>query len=565
MNLIAARESDQRRRVLTETIQVSEPEPTEPPGSENGGLYRQLLDSVPYPAMLVRSDHRVLAANRAAYGMGIGTAALCPQDESIVGGDGRPAEERECQSAGIKARELHRAGESLAAGQPLHREEDLGGRVWETWWMPLRDDVFLHCAFDITERRQLESEQERVRSAHGVHSQTIMRCNLELEEALTRAKSAEEALRERRDRAEEYLNIVGVMLAIVNTDENVALINRKGREILEYEEEELIGRNWFDTLVPRKRREETRKAFHRMLGGEEAALLDGEDSLVARHGDVKTIEFNSTAIRDRAGQVTGVLLSGKDVTELRRTRELLQHSQLLASLGEMTAGIAHEVNNPLGSILLYSELMATADVPPEIKKDLKVIHEEARRATQVMTDLLTYSRREKSSVRRLDLHRILRKMLDMRRYTERIRNISATTSFQEGPLHVRGDAPQLMQLFMNLMLNAEEALREAGGGHITISTCKEGDWARVSVSDNGIGIPPEDLGHVFYPFFTTRWMANGTGLGLSTCYGIATDHNGLIHAENNSTGGATFTVELPLAKGRQRQTRGAKMATAPKE
>ena len=289
-------------------------------------------------------------------------------------------------------------------------------------------------------------------------------------------------------------------------------------------------------------------------------VTEGEvvPELIIRNGNMKMLECHDTQVKDPVERVTEVMIPGEDVTALRKTRELLQHSQLLASLGEMTAGIAHEVNNPLGSILLYSELMMAADSPPEIKRDLKVIHEEAKRATKVMTDLLTYSRREKSTMRRLDLNRILHKMLDMRRYTERIRNITATTSFQDGPLHVRGDASQLMQLFMNLMLNAEESLSEADGGNIMVSTCKEGEWARVSVSDNGTGIPPENLTHMFYPFFTTKRMTNGTGLELSTCYSIVTDHNGLIHAENNSMGGATFTVELPLAgtrKGtRQRQT-----------
>jgi signal transduction histidine kinase len=260
--------------------------------------------------------------------------------------------------------------------------------------------------------------------------------------------------------------------------------------------------------------------------------------------------------KDPVERVTEALISREDATALRKTRELLQHSQLLASLGEMTASIAHEVNNPLGSILLYSELMIAADSPPEIKRDLKVIHEEAKRATKVMTDLLTYSHREKSTMCRLDLNRILLKMLDMRQYTERIRNITATTSFQDHTLNVRGDASQVMQLFMNLLLNAEESLSESGGGNIIVSTCTEGEWARVSISDNGTGIPPENLSHMFYPFFTTKRMTNSTGLKLSTCYSIVTDHNGLIHAENNSIGGATFTVELPLA-GTRRKVRAS--------
>jgi len=411
--------------------------------------------------------------------------------------------------------------------------------------------------------------QARIAPACEKSNQDIMASDPESEIALTRAKNAEAALLDEKYRAEQYLNIVSEMLVIVDVNEKITMINRRGREILGYKEGELIGRNWFNTVVPRKGREKKRKVFHTMLVGEDTDFGKSEDLLITKHGEHKMLELGNTLVKDPAGQVSGVLISGEDNTEMRKARELLQHSQLLASLGEMTAGIAHEVNNPLGSILLYSELMMATNSPPEIKQDLKIIHEEAKRATKVMTDLLAYSRREKSSVRRLDLHKILGKMLDMRQYTEKIKNIAAATCFQDSPLCVKGDASHLLQLFMNLMLNAEESLVEAGGGTITVSTCEEGDWAKVSVSDTGVGIPSENLNHVFYPFFTTKRIKNGTGLGLSTCYSIVTDHNGLIHAENNSEGGATFTVELPLAAARKRirqqQTRGAAMATPPPE
>jgi len=411
----------------------------------------------------------------------------------------------------------------------------------------------------------LWAEQDKISFEYEDLCHVCMKSDLKIEHTLARVKDAETALEKEKLRTEQYLDIVREMLAIVDANEKIVMVNRRGWEILGYEQEELLGQNWFNILVPKQERERKRKTFHNMLAGNSVDFSTGEDLLTTKHGDIKMVDLNNTLVTDPDGQVTGVLISGEDVTELRKTRELLQHSQLLASLGEMTAGIAHEVNNPLGSILLYSELMMATDSPPEIKRDLKVIHEEAKRATKVMTDLLAYSRREKSSVRRLDLHKILGKMLEMRQYTEKIKNIYANTSFQSSPLYIKGDASQLMQLFMNLMLNAEESLIEAGGGNIMVSTCEEGGWAKISVSDNGIGIPSENLNHVFYPFFTTKRLKNGTGLGLSTCYSIVTDHKGLIHAENNSKGGATFTIELPLTGTRkkihQRQTKRAAMAT----
>ncbi len=141
----------------------------------------------------------------------------------------------------------------------------------------------------------------------------------------------------------------------------------------------------------------------------------------------------------------------------------------------------------------------------------------------------------------------------MRRYQEKVQNITVSTEFVERPCYAKVDSSQLTQVFVNLMLNAEEALRESKGGSIIITTRIDEEWAKVSIADNGIGIPEENLSQIFHPFFTTKQVGEGTGLGLSTCYGIVTGHSGLIHAENNGMGGATFTVELPLAKTQRRE------------
>ena len=125
-----------------------------------------------------------------------------------------------------------------------------------------------------------------------------------------------------------------------------------------------------------------------------------------------------------------------------------------------------------------------------------------------------------------------------------------------------GNSSQLTQLFMNLMLNAEEALGETKGGNISVTTRIDKGWAKISVADNGTGIPQENLKQILYPFFTTRPTGKGTGLGLSTCYGIVTAHKGLIRAEKNETGGATFIIELPLARARKQRKSQTALAVA---
>ncbi len=241
----------------------------------------------------------------------------------------------------------------------------------------------------------------------------------------------------------------------------------------------------------------------------------------------------------------------QDITDRKRMEAQLRQSQLLASLGEMTAGIAHEVNNPLSAILLYSELIDQNGFLPAAKRDLGVIRNEAKRASIIMKDLLTYSRKVQPVTRRQDVHRSLTKVLQMRRYQEQVRNINVTASLASGPLRVAVNTPQLTQVFMNLIINAEEAIEDSDDKRIVVTTEADGDRVRISIADSGVGIPEENLPRLFVPFFSTKPTGKGTGLGLATCHGIVTAHGGQIKAENNDMGGATFVVELPLSKSRQ--------------
>jgi PAS domain S-box-containing protein len=268
-----------------------------------------------------------------------------------------------------------------------------------------------------------------------------------------------------------------------------------------------------------------------------------------KNGSIICTETKLTFLRNQKEKAIGILGVTRDITNRKRMEEHLKQSELLASLGKMTAGIAHEVNNPLGSILLFSELMMKSKLPADTKKDLRVIHDEAKRAAKVMSDLLTYSLSGRNKSELLDLHQIIYKVIDMRVYTETVQNISVSLDLTDHPLYVYGDKSQLSRVFMNIMLNAEEAMVDKNGGNISIITRSDNNWSKISIADDGIGIPEENLGQIFYPFFTTKKIGEGTGLGLSTCYGIITSHGGLIHAENNDMGGVTIIVELPLTRG----------------
>lgn len=375
----------------------------------------------------------------------------------------------------------------------------------------------------------------------------------EMEVSETMWKRIAEALQASEERYRLLANNVTDIIWTMDMDLRFSYVSPSCARILGHSAEELMAQTLAEILTPdsfqialKTLAEEITMENMEQRGSSQSWVMELE--LRCKDGSTLWSETKTTFLRDTDGQAIGILGITRDITERKRMQEQLQQSQLQLSLGKMVSGIAHEVNNPLGSILLYSELLLKGDVPHQIKKDLRVIHDEAKRAARIMTDLLTYSLKANSKVRRSDLHRIVNKVLEMRRYTEKVHNISVSTNLTDGPLYVRGDSSQLTQVFINLMLNAEEVLKECNGGNIIITTQVNGRWAKVSIADDGTGIPEENLAQVFHPFFTTKKVGEGTGLGLSTCYGIINAHGGLIRAENNEMGGATFTVELPISK-----------------
>ena len=358
-------------------------------------------------------------------------------------------------------------------------------------------------------------------------------------------KQAEEHLRASEEKLRLTFESMAEGIVVTDLDADIIQVNEAVVRMHGYaDREELIGHSII-RLVAKQDHTTVMRSLETTL--EEGYTKDFECTSLGNNGNEFPVRLRTAVLKDASGGPTGFVVIIEDATERKKMEDQLRHSQLLASLGEMTAGIAHEVNNPLQSVLLYSDLLMAENIPTQSKNDLKVLRNEAKRAAHIMTDLLTYSRRAASQERRIDLHRVIGRVLSMRRYAQTVQNVTVTANLMDGSLPVRGDASQLTQVFMNLIVNAEEALTESENKTIVVTSAVYGEWVKVSITDSGIGIPAENLNQVFYPFFTTKHEVKGTGLGLSTCYGIVTDHGGLVYATNNQMGGATFTVELPLA------------------
>ncbi|KAF0108723.1 MAG: integral membrane sensor signal transduction histidine kinase [Anaerolineaceae bacterium] len=238
---------------------------------------------------------------------------------------------------------------------------------------------------------------------------------------------------------------------------------------------------------------------------------------------------------------------------LRSTREQLIHSENLASLGQLAAGVAHELNNPLATVLLYSESMLKerAEADPD-NKDLRTIVSETKRCKRIVSDLLNFARQNQVVAQPTDIHAIIDELLEIAPRRIKTVKVDFVKDFDPNLPIIEGDPIQLRQVLSNLLINAVEAMPE--GGAVTICTRTEPPgMITIEIQDTGVGIPPESLNKLFAPFFTTKPMGKGIGLGLSIVYGIVKMHSGQIRAKSQVNKGTTFTINLPIHLSPSRQ------------
>jgi len=370
-------------------------------------------------------------------------------------------------------------------------------------------------------------------------------------------KRAEEAIKRSYEFSKTILNSMNDTVSIINVhDYSIVGVNNAFLKLLGVAEEEVIGKTCY--AITHYRSEPC------IPPDDICPLLDtvtsGEHS-VAEHvhycadGEKIYVDVSTSPIKDEEGRVIQVVHVVRDITERKQREEKLIMTQRLASIGELASGIAHELNNPLTGVIGFSGLLLQKDVPDDIREDIKVIHHEAKRAVEVVKNLLTFARKHTPVRQLVNINSLIEKVLELRAYEQRVSNIQVITSFAPDLPQIMADYFQLQQVFLNIVINAEYFMTEAHNkGTLTITTERVGDIIRASFADDGPGIAKENLGHIFDPFFTTKEVGKGTGLGLSICHGIITEHGGNVYAESELGKGATFVVELHVVDHSNGQT-----------
>ena len=233
--------------------------------------------------------------------------------------------------------------------------------------------------------------------------------------------------------------------------------------------------------------------------------------------------------------------------ELQDSFEQIKRADRLSAIGQLSASLAHEIRNPLGSIEGAASLLEQDGTPQDIRhKSLAVIRKEVQRLNRLLTNLLDFARPRRPEFRDVDMRVVVDSVVALVAHSARQANVEIRRSFPESLGPVECDAEQLKQVLLNLTINAIQAMPE--GGRLDLALAATPGGIRITVSDEGGGIPAEDMDHIFDPFFTTK--AHGTGLGLSVAQQIANQHGGLLAAARNAEGGMTFRVELPARHGR---------------
>jgi PAS domain S-box-containing protein len=362
---------------------------------------------------------------------------------------------------------------------------------------------------------------------------------------VTEQREMERRLHREQEFAGRLMDSFPDLVIALDAEARYTFVSPQIVEILGFRPEELIGKRMGGRTDP----------------GDRIAMLELFDDLIFKRLSEGQIEYrtqhksgawrvfraSARPLHDETGRITGVIASARDITDQQRLQQQLIQSERLAAMGQMIAGVAHELNNPLTAILGVTELLRDQSTDENLSRQLDLAHRQARRAAHIVQSLLVFSRPATPRSTLLHLPDLLLRTLQLHEHSLRANQIHVDMVARPDLPTVLGDSNQLTQVFLNLIVNAEQAIHEVRDhGTLRIRLGVVGDRVLITFQDDGVGIRRELLPRIFDPFFTTKRPGRGTGLGLSICMAIIREHNGDISAQPLPDGGSVFTVSLPV-------------------
>ena len=360
---------------------------------------------------------------------------------------------------------------------------------------------------------------------------------------ITEKRTMEVRLRQQEQFRQKLLESFPDLILVVDLSERYSFATSRIRDLLGYRPEELVGRKIEDL---QDHSPEFLQLYRDVASGKQL-FASSEYGALHRDGSWRTMRASASQLFDTENKLSGVIISVRDITVEKKLEQQIIQSERLAAMGQMIGGFAHELNNPLTAILGMSDLLKEGEKDEGRNRQLSILHQQARRATEIVQNLMYFSRPPAPGKSQVDLNELVERTLHLHAYSLRKNNITADFLREQNLPQVMGDPHQLMQVFLNLILNAEQAIREARDkGTLRIRLVKADRSVLVTFQDDGPGIAPDILLNIFDPFYTTKRPGRGTGLGLSICKAVLKEHNGNIEGSSAPGGGAVFTVTLPI-------------------
>jgi two-component system NtrC family sensor kinase len=370
----------------------------------------------------------------------------------------------------------------------------------------------------------------------------------QLSAAIENVLLLEDVLQSRRE-LENTFNSLTDLVVVFNRKGHVVNLNQAFSQRAGMARQELLDKP-IDQLVG----EGTQKLLYRTIEDESGASGTAINVELEDTSLKGTFLMTVTPLVGDDQQLAGAVLVARDVTphvqleaERADLRNKLIQSEKLAALGQFIAGVAHELNNPLQSVLGHIELLrATGAFPKALRRDIQRIYREADRAAKIVRNLLVFAGSRRLVRKRVSINAVLSRVFSSRGPALRAEGIEVVRQRWDGLPRVTGDPLLLQQAFQNIVINAEQAMKAGGRIETTQTLLQDPPRIVVGVRDTGPGIPEAVLPRIFEPFYTTKEVGKGTGLGLAIAYGIVAEHGGQISAANHPDGGAVFTVQLPV-------------------
>ena len=366
----------------------------------------------------------------------------------------------------------------------------------------------------------------------------------EISSELRQRQRVEEALRASEAKFRELYDEAPVGYQEVDVAGRIIRVNRTELEMLGYTAEELLGRPiWRFMADPEIARQTFLDKVDELISSSGAY----ERTFLLKDGTTLPALIEDRAIRNAAGRIIGLRSTIQDITERKRTEERLMEAGRLASIGELAAGVAHEINNPLTIVAGFAEVLMSKPLQSPASEHVKLIYEESQRVARIVTNLLSFARKHEPYMQYVCVTTVLEEALEIKAHDLQVNNIRVTREWPSGLPFTMIDVHQLLQVLVNVLANAEHAITKAhGGGEIILSAVAKADKLQISVKDNGPGIAPEHHHKIFDPFFTTKSVEKAPVWGLASATASFVNTVGRYGPRAGWAQGPRFTLSCPF-------------------